>query len=99
MGSSKSTQQIQSTQVQTLPFISPIFKFQSVSQTLPIFSYDKQSNTWQICKPCTDSLKLTTIRIATWNVWFSSYCYDERFNEIMRILKESKADIICLQEG
>jgi hypothetical protein len=83
---------------ETTQFISPIFKFQSISQTLPFYSYDKQLNKWKSCKS-SNSAQLSNIRIATWNVWFDPYYYEERFNEIMRVLKESKADIICLQEG
>eukprot|EP01121_Diplochlamys_sp_Union-15-3_P006997 TRINITY_DN1758_c0_g1_i4.p1 TRINITY_DN1758_c0_g1~~TRINITY_DN1758_c0_g1_i4.p1 ORF type:complete len:299 (-),score=35.49 TRINITY_DN1758_c0_g1_i4:32-823(-) len=42
--------------------------------------------------------KLNKLRFVTWNVWFANYQYTSRSEQICKILQETNADVICLQE-
>ena len=47
-----------------------------------------------------EDIKITNnnnkIRVLTYNIWFGKQNYEERVTEILRLMKESGADIICL---
>ncbi len=38
------------------------------------------------------------VKILTYNVWFDSFNREKRYQEILRLVEESHADVVCLQE-
>ena len=46
----------------------------------------------------TSATRVEKVSVLTQNVWFDSYRQAERYQVIMRILEQSDADFICLQE-
>ncbi len=41
---------------------------------------------------------MSTLRVLTWNIWFDSYEFACRMANVLKIIKESNPDVICLQE-
>ena len=45
-----------------------------------------------------DGLNVNSLKIMSFNVWFSNYKWKERLNELCKLIKEHNVDIFCLQE-
>ncbi|KAJ3100847.1 hypothetical protein HDU97_001901 [Phlyctochytrium planicorne] len=52
----------------------------------------------QTCSPTSHLLPLTTLRIATYNVWFDGLLQRERAQSLLSLLIPHSLDIICFQE-
>jgi hypothetical protein len=47
-----------------------------------------------------ETAQIDKLRLITFNVWFQWEQFGkERAEELLRVIKESEADIVCLQEG
>jgi len=65
------------------------------------FQYDFAFGRWQIAELEPKELQVTGItqlKFVTYNVWFDKHNFNERGAEIRKLLEESDADFICLQE-
>lgn len=63
----------------------------------PILYYKNKE--WVIYNEETKDINLNSLKILTFNVWFSQYYLKERAEELMKQIKKLKVDIVCLQEG
>jgi len=70
------------------------------STTLDIGKFDNNLQSWKKIesKEFSELKSVKTIKLLTYNVWFSEEYISERAQGIFRILHESDADIIALQE-
>eukprot|EP01125_Pyxidicula_operculata_P022223 TRINITY_DN896_c0_g2_i1.p1 TRINITY_DN896_c0_g2~~TRINITY_DN896_c0_g2_i1.p1 ORF type:complete len:289 (-),score=40.13 TRINITY_DN896_c0_g2_i1:734-1600(-) len=74
---------------------------QSSPSHISPYQYDNKTNAWQLepFQLLTNSLKKEYFTLVTYNVWFDEqFAFEERCQEIFKILKETDADVICLQE-
>lgn len=44
-------------------------------------------------------IKREKLHVVTYNIFFSEFFTNERFDHILKLLQEISADVICLQEG
>lgn len=64
------------------------------------WSFCQDSKRWKQFRPKKrdNSHYPTDLSIITYNIWFSSHRQKERTDALVQILREKKADVICLQE-
>jgi len=74
--------------------------FKSKEKIFDFYAYDKQNKKWisHQTKGESANLQLETLKIVTYNIYFGEYFQGERYREILHLIKEIDADIICLQE-
>ncbi len=53
---------------------------------------------WVKCTTTTDLSINKDLSIVTWNIWFGTFQFEKRYQEICRILCDLSPDFICLQE-
>jgi len=61
-------------------------------------AFRKQAAEWPGRFTMDQPLVETTVKVATWNLWWRHGSWEQRLLAIQSVLKEQKADIICLQE-
>jgi len=64
---------------------------------LKIGKFDNISQCWRVVNS-NENTVTTSLKLATYNVWFSEELIDERATALLKILQECNADIIALQE-
>lgn len=62
------------------------------------FQFDAKAAAWRPVSSYQDFIEKRSLRLVTYNVWFSTLQMEHRFRCILDILKSLDADIICLQE-
>jgi len=73
--------------------------FSRRSNDSPILKYNKRTGKWQNdIKPSKRACLHSQLTVVTYNVWFEPEFYDQRCEQIFKILECNKIDIICLQE-
>eukprot|EP01120_Amphizonella_sp_Union-15-10_P013052 TRINITY_DN5994_c0_g1_i1.p1 TRINITY_DN5994_c0_g1~~TRINITY_DN5994_c0_g1_i1.p1 ORF type:complete len:315 (-),score=37.21 TRINITY_DN5994_c0_g1_i1:39-983(-) len=75
-------------------------EFTSTITEIAPWRYDEVKGRWtpSFGKAENKDRQVEKLRLVTWNVWFASYQYDKRCEEISRELEKCQADVICLQE-
>jgi len=53
---------------------------------------------WNSFQPSNLNLEIEKLSFITFNVWFDNICFDQRFDEICRIILHHSPDVVCLQE-
>jgi len=71
------------------------------TQHIPTVFFDKKNNAWlekEITSSMTKISNLSQLTFVSYNVWFEPHNFEERGVELRKIMQESNADFICLQE-
>ena len=69
--------------------------------SIPLWKYHRASDQWLERQFSSEEQKMprSVFRVLTYNIWFSKEHQPRRFQGLCRILEESHADVIGLQEG
>lgn len=75
--------------------------FQQYKRAIAPLSFDKKKNAWL---PSNNAIQKQNIQkksltFITYNIWFSNYMREERYTELLKLINETDADFVCLQEG
>lgn len=71
----------------------------SCYSTRHAFSYAWDTGEWsRVNSHSTYISQEQQVTLITWNVWFDKFMFDKRVAEIIRIIVEKDADLVCLQE-
>ena len=66
---------------------------------IPPFRFDPARDAWiEDDAPLPSPQAPAAIDLATWNVWFLPYAFEERFRAVLAILGARRPEVICLQE-
>lgn len=65
---------------------------------LPVWRFDPGSGTWEASPDPREPRPVREITLVTYNVWFAGFAFQERCEAMLRLLRETDADVIALQE-
>ncbi len=69
----------------------------SQSHDKPVWRYSPESQAWQTSHGGGEPLE-STLRVASFNLWFDSYCWRERLDAVLEMLQAQRPHCIGLQE-